>query len=198
MANITPMLTALCRTAAIHGRHRRGHVSESSAAPTAHSPPIPSAARKRQIRRCHQVWAKNDNPVKSGIGEDREVQAPGAADAVADASEEPAAQRPAHQERGLDDRAVAPTRSSRWSTSEQLRHEGRGHERIEVHVQAVEKPAQPGGDSRLPLVRRDLAQSRRFLAFGLGAAWGRGIDGRIGVLVHGTVLRGWHGRPRVV
>ena len=38
---------------------------ESSDAPTAHSPPMPSAARKRKIIRCHHVCAKNESPVNA-------------------------------------------------------------------------------------------------------------------------------------
>ena len=60
-----PKLTAHCSTAAIQGRHFFGQVSESSDAPTAHSPPMPRAARKRKIISCHHVCAKKDNPVKS-------------------------------------------------------------------------------------------------------------------------------------
>jgi hypothetical protein len=44
-----------------HGRDpgtpRFGHVSESSDEPTAHSPPIPRAARNRKIKSCHQACA---------------------------------------------------------------------------------------------------------------------------------------------
>ena len=59
------MLTPLWSTAAIQGRQRRGQVSESSEAPTAHSPPMPSAARNRTINNCHHVCAKKARPVKS-------------------------------------------------------------------------------------------------------------------------------------
>ena len=59
------MFTPACSTAEIHGRHFRGHVSESSDEPTAHSPPMPRAATKRKIRSCHQAWATNDRPVKA-------------------------------------------------------------------------------------------------------------------------------------
>ena len=59
-----PQFTAVCSVAAIHGRHDFGQVSESSEAPTAHSPPIPSAARKRKAIRCHHSVAKNESPVK--------------------------------------------------------------------------------------------------------------------------------------
>ena len=33
--------------------------------PTAHSPPIPSAARKRKISSCHHAWATNERPVNN-------------------------------------------------------------------------------------------------------------------------------------
>ena len=59
------MLTPVCSTAAIQGRQRLGHVSDSSDAPTAHSPPMPSAARNRKMSRCHHVCAKDENPVKN-------------------------------------------------------------------------------------------------------------------------------------
>ena len=58
-----PRLTPLWSVAAIQGRHRPGHVSDRSEAPTAHSPPIPRAARNRKISRCHQVWAIEESPV---------------------------------------------------------------------------------------------------------------------------------------
>ena len=61
----TPRFTAVWSTAATHGRQRRGHVSESSDDPTAHSPPIPSAARNRNASNCHHVWAMNDRPVNT-------------------------------------------------------------------------------------------------------------------------------------
>jgi hypothetical protein len=57
------MFTPACSTAAIQGRHLRGHVSLSSDEPTAHSPPMPSAATKRKISSCHQAWATKLRPV---------------------------------------------------------------------------------------------------------------------------------------
>ena len=63
-ATNTPMFTPLCSTAASQGRHVLGQVSEMSDAPTAHSPPMPSAARKRKISRCHHSVEKYDSPVK--------------------------------------------------------------------------------------------------------------------------------------
>ena len=123
-ASRTPTLTPVCRTAAIQGRQRRGQVSDSSEAPTAHSPPMPSADRKRKISRCHQLVARHDSPVNSGVGEDGQRQRPAAPQAVADAAEEAAAQRPAEQEAGLDDRGVAPDAGIAGAEhAEQLGHE---------------------------------------------------------------------------
>ena len=59
------MLTPLWSTAAIQGRQRRGHVSDSNEAPTAHSPPMPRAARNRTMSSCHHVCTKKARPVKS-------------------------------------------------------------------------------------------------------------------------------------
>src|SRR6185503_9229203 len=61
----TPTFTPLCRVAAIHGRQRRGQVSESREAPTAHSPPIPSAERNLKIINCHHVCAAEERPVNA-------------------------------------------------------------------------------------------------------------------------------------
>ena len=65
VATTTPKFTPLCSTAAIQGRHFAGQVSESMDAPTAHSPPMPNAARKRKIIKCHQVVAKQESPVNN-------------------------------------------------------------------------------------------------------------------------------------
>ena len=58
-------MTPVCRIAAIQGRQCLGHVSDSSDAPTAHSPPMPSAATNRKMSRCHHVCANAENPVKN-------------------------------------------------------------------------------------------------------------------------------------
>src|ERR1043165_8010955 len=59
------MLTPVCGTAAIQARQRLGQVSERSDEPTAHSPPMPRAARNRKISRCHHVVAAAERPVKT-------------------------------------------------------------------------------------------------------------------------------------
>ena len=97
---------AVWSTAAIHGRQRLGQVSASSDEPTAHSPPMPSAARKRKMRRCHHVVREGREAGEDGVGEDGQAEGAAAAEAIADASEEAAAQRPADEERGLDPRAL--------------------------------------------------------------------------------------------
>ncbi len=58
-----PRLTPLWSTAAIHGRQALGQVSVRREAPTAHSPPMPSAATKRKSISCHHVWANAHRPV---------------------------------------------------------------------------------------------------------------------------------------
>ncbi len=60
----TPTFTADWSVAAIHGRHDRGQVSANSDAPTAHSPPMPSAARKRKTISICQFCEKALSPVK--------------------------------------------------------------------------------------------------------------------------------------
>ena len=60
-----PRLTPVWSTAASHGRHAFGQVSVSSDAPTAHSPPMPSAATNRNSISCHQVWESAQSPVHS-------------------------------------------------------------------------------------------------------------------------------------
>src|SRR6185503_19337294 len=57
---------------------------------------------------------------------------------------------------------------ARGRRPDELRHEGRGHQRVEMHVEAVEEPAQPGGEAALPLRAGQLAQAPR-----LGAEAGR-------------------------
>ena len=46
--------------------------------------------------------------------------------------------------------------------AQQFRHEDRGDQRVEVQVEAVEEPAQPGGEAGLLLVGGQLAELRGF------------------------------------
>ena len=99
------------------------------------------------------------------VGEDRQAERAAAADPVADAAEEAAAERPADQERRLDPRAVpADDLVPRVGHADQLGDERGRDQDVEVHVQAVEQPAEPGGDPRLPLVRREVAQAPDLVA----------------------------------
>jgi len=66
--------------------------------------------------------------------------------------------------------------------------EGRGHQRVEVHVQPVEEPAQPRGEARFLLVRRQVAEALD----SLGAVMGGQSDGISGK-VQDTVLRAMAG-----
>ena len=158
-ASKMPMLTPLWSTAAIQGRQRRGQVSDSNEAPTAHSPPMPTAARNRTTSSCHHVCAEEGQAGEQGVGEDGQAQRPAPADAVADATEETTPNRPADQECGLDPGAVpADVLIPCVGDADQLRDEGGRDQDVKVHVQAVAQPAEPGGDTRLPLVRREVAR----------------------------------------
>jgi hypothetical protein len=164
-----PKFTAHCSTAAIQGRHFFGQVSESSEAPTAHSPPIPSAARNRKIISCHQVLREERKAREKRVGEDRQDQRAAAAEAVADDAEERAAEGPPEEEGRLDPRTVKRHGRVGLRDEEQLRHEDRGDERVEVKVESVEEPTQPGGEAGLLLMGGQLAELR---GFGGGLAHG--------------------------
>ena len=127
--------------------------------------PFAADAQRGQEPENQQVpprLREEGQPGEGGVGQDGEAQRARPAQPVADAPEEPAAQRPAEHEPALDDRAVmAHARVGGAGGPEQLRDERRGHQRVKVHVQPVERPAQPRGDARAPLLARDLAQMRR-------------------------------------
>ena len=91
----------------------RGQVSESSDEPTAHSPPMPRAARNRKIRSCHQVCGEEREAGEERVGQDGEAQGAAAAEPIAEPAEEAAAERPADEERGLDPRALLAHRAGR-------------------------------------------------------------------------------------
>ena len=105
-ASRMPTFTADWSTAASQGRHRRGQVSESSEAPMAHSPPIPRRRQEPEDQEMPPGLRDRGQPGEEGIGQDRQRQRPAAAQAIAEPAEEAAAQRPAQQERRLDQRAV--------------------------------------------------------------------------------------------
>ena len=81
------------------------------------------------------------------VGQDGQDQRATAAEPVADDAEEGAAQGPAEQERRLDPRAVERHGRVGLLDHEQLGHEDRGDERIQVQVEAVEEPTEPGGEA---------------------------------------------------
>jgi hypothetical protein len=94
------------------------------------------------------------------VGEDGEAEGAAAAEPIAQAPEEAATQGPPGEERRLDPRALlAHGGVGGAGGGEQLHHEGRGDERVEVHVQAVEQPAQPGRDAGLSLRGGQVAQA---------------------------------------
>ena len=119
--------------------------------------PLASDPKRRKEPADEQLpprLGEEREPGEQGVREDRHVQGPRAADSVADATEEAAAERPAHEEARLHDRARAAYRGIPLvEAPEQFGYEGGSHERVEVHVEAVKQPAKPGGDAALPLLR---------------------------------------------
>ena len=61
----------------------------------------------------------------------------------------------------LNPRAVIRNAGVGCLNMQQQRHKGHGDQRVEVHIQAVEQPAEPGGHARLPLCGGEVAQARR-------------------------------------
>ena len=107
-ASKMPMLTPLWSTAAIQGRQRRGQVSDSNEAPTAHSPPMPTAARNRtttptkaRATRCSSPRraARRTRCIRPGRQEHgHRVRADGRAGKAKCRRHGPAAPRPAGEE----------------------------------------------------------------------------------------------------
>ena len=81
-----------------------------------------------------------------------------AAETVGDAAET-RRRCPSEEERGLNPRTVELDRRIACSLPSNSATNGAGDEDVQVHVEAVEQPAEPGGDTGLPLLRRELAQA---------------------------------------
>ncbi len=96
---------------------------------------------------------------EEGVGQDREHQGPGATYAVAESSKKSAADRPAQQEGRLNERAAIADDRIMDIGLQQFGHERQGHGRVQVHVEAVEHPAQPGRDARAPLAGFEIAEA---------------------------------------
>ena len=112
-ASVTPRTLDAWKIAEAYGRARSGKVSATSAAATAHSPPVPSATRNRkhidlQDRPCEEGQGREDR-----VGQDRQRHDAHPADPVAEHAETETADGAADQEEG--ERPVASGR--RWPTS---------------------------------------------------------------------------------
>ena len=59
-----PAMYPLCKIAPPRYRCFLFSVSDTNAAPAAHSPPMPRAARNRKMRRCHHSVDRAERPVK--------------------------------------------------------------------------------------------------------------------------------------
>src|SRR6266581_5865590 len=85
---------------------------------------------------------------EAGVGENGESKCAGAAEAIADAAEKSAAQCPADQKCGLNPGAFDFDGGVGGAdVAEQVSDKGGGDDGVEVHVQPVEKPAEPGGQA---------------------------------------------------
>ena len=95
---------------------------------------------------------------EQGIGKDGEHKSPAAAQPIRDAPEKSTSKCPTDQERCLDPgTVVTDLRILLAGNAEQLGDKRGGDQHIQVHVQAVEQPAQPRRNPRSPLLRRQIA-----------------------------------------
>ena len=111
-ASSTPQFTALCSVAAIHGRHFFGHVSESKR--RAHRP-LAADAQRGQKTEHHQMpplLREKRQPGEAGVRQNRQHQRPAAPEQIRHPPEEPAAQRPAHENAAWMIDAFFPTSGS--------------------------------------------------------------------------------------
>ena len=67
----------------------------------------------------------------------------------------------AEEKRALDNAGImSDLRVARAGSGDQLHHERRGDERIEMQLESVKEPAEPRGGAGLPLLRRNFAEVR--------------------------------------
>ena len=160
-----PRFTPVCSTAAIQGRHCGRPCFRQERRPHG---PLAANPQRGQKPKDHQVpprVGKERQAGEDGVGKNGEHQRPAAAQSIADAPEE--CRRPAPSQRGTPPESTSayrPTDGSCSFTLQQVRHERRRHQRVQVHVEPVEQPAEPRRDSRPPLLRREVGQACDFLA----------------------------------
>jgi hypothetical protein len=85
---------------------------------------------------------------KGRVGQYGQTQRSRPAEAVADPAEKTAPKRPTQEECCLNNRAVmAYSGVGGGKGSKQLCNEGRGDQGVQMHIQTIESPAKPSGDS---------------------------------------------------
>lgn len=130
--------------------------------------PFAADAQRGEKAENHQLppcLREHGQAGEGGVSQHGERERARASEAIADQPKKSAAQRPAEQERALDDGPVtANALICGGQSAEELRDEGRGDERVEMHVQPVEGPAQPRGDAGFPLLAGDALGHRCGLA----------------------------------
>ena len=91
--NRKPKLAAAPIAPASLGRYFSGQHSTTSATATAHSPPMPSEAMKRNRPRCHACGGEIAGPGEERVGQDADDHRAHAADLVAEPAEHQPARR---------------------------------------------------------------------------------------------------------
>ncbi len=112
--------------------------------------PLAADAQRRQEAANHQLpprLRKERQPGEQRVSQDGQDQRPRPSQPIAKPAEESAAQGPTDQKRRLDHGAVVADGVVRLTHLQQLGDERRGDQRVQVHVQAVEQPTQPGGNA---------------------------------------------------
>ena len=136
-------------------RERLGQTSMTSATPSDHSPPIPSAATNRNTPNCQAVAAMPHNPVNNGIRQHAQRHGPHAADAIAQPAKEHAAGGGADQKAGRNHAEPKPNLLLAGTGEARSCKAGPADHGKDAHLGAVKHPAQQRGEQGHPLTGAD-------------------------------------------
>src|SRR5439155_14503254 len=100
------------------------------------------SGQKPENQEMPPAMRKTREPGEESVRQDRERQRAATSEKIAEAAEETAAQRPAEEKPALDDaRVPAHAGIAGALDGQELRDERRIHQRVKVHVEAVEGPS---------------------------------------------------------
>ena len=142
--------SALCISASALPRCSAGHVSDTSVAPLAHSPPIPRPSPIRKTTNCVNVVARPQAAVNTRVEHDARHQRARAAESIRDHAERHTAGRGGEER----DRSERTARRGRQA---EILSQRRKHERKERHIERVEHPAKAGREHSAPAFRGSFA-----------------------------------------